>query len=147
MCTAFAQQKAVVLDNITKTPLQDVRISVIYQNDTTHIESNKLGEFKYSAKKGTRLFFKKRGYAWHFVDIKDDPVKFIILLPSNPWSERDIGKKNMNNTEFIFNGRLVPQDEWDDAGSMDKDDIANFEVHAPRNLKPGEKNKIIMTSK
>ncbi|GHT08879.1 hypothetical protein FACS189426_05600 [Bacteroidia bacterium] len=147
---AFSQQhnttwqKAVIWDSITHKPLKDVRIAVIYQNDTTQIQSNSSGEFQYTAKPGTKLLLKKRGYAWRIVKVHEGAVKKIVLLPNKYNSEKEIGKENIDKTEIIFDGQLVVREEWDDVGNMDKDET-NMEI---RNAKlPWEKNKIIITSK
>lgn len=124
----FAQQnflcKGKIVDFNTKLPLQDVRIYCTYNNrDTIETLCNMKGEFQISLQTGSKLLFKKRGYAWHVVKIANKEIQQISLKPSRPIPKIQFqGEEDLDNTDIYVDGQLVPREEWDDAFSMDREE-------------------------
>ena len=107
--------------------MQNVRIYRIYNKDTIKILSTD-GKFEVIAGKGAKLNFRKSGYAWHTVKIHDRNMLDVYMVPSKS-HEKDIGKENYNKTEIIFDGEVIPQEEWDDVCSVNQDEIEFLEIY------------------
>ena len=143
--TSYSQDSFVfngqIMDINAGLPLQDVKIYCINNSDTTETSSNKKGEFQISIQAGSKLFLKKPGFAWHFVKIYNNDERKIYLTPSKNYSEKDIGKQNFDTTDFYFNDHLVPQDEWDDASSIDQSMVRSINAYSSKTTND-KRNKI-----
>ncbi|MGV8096473.1 MAG: hypothetical protein AB2L24_31845 [Mangrovibacterium sp.] len=149
MLMGYAQQDFVyrgkIADASTKLPLQDVKIYKICNGDTIMTRCNVNGEFQILLNTDSKLFFKKKGYAWHIVKISNKDNLQIYLTPSKKRSKTDIGIENYDKKDVYFDGQLVPQEEWDDAGSIDPD-LAHLEILSGKYSKDG-RNKIYFKTK
>ena len=129
----FAQKntflyKGSIVDSSTNAVLQNVRIFVISNGDTLKTTSNSAGQFQVTALINAKLHFRKAGYAWQSLGIKDRNMQKIYLVPSKSLCEKDIGKENYDRVTVLYDGHVVPQNEWDDVASINKDEIESLEI-------------------
>jgi len=107
----FAQQlnvKGIVKNGQTNEVLKDVRIYV--NRDTTFVTTNAKGVFNMKIAVGAVLCFRKAGYKWQNEYITDGEAdKIIALLPSvHTQPQFD---------EVEVDGKLIPQEEWNDVNA------------------------------
>ena len=136
----YAQQdivcKGIITDSTTNLPLEDVRIYKIFNSDTIMYQTNASGEFKIPLQAGSKLFLKKKGYAWQNVRISNNEIQQIQMKPSKQSSpspiiitREDTGKTYGNDSiDVYFNGHLVPASELNDALSIDVNEIITFSL-------------------
>jgi len=68
-------------------------------------------------------------------------VKDIFLVPSKS-HQKDIGLENYSRTILTYDGEVVPQEQWDDVCSINRDEIASVETYSRNG-----KNRIVFLSK
>jgi len=155
--SGYAQQNSFVCngavkDDLTKSALPNVRI---YYRDTIPVYSDENGQFHLQAKTGDKLHFRKAGYGWHTEKITAETLQTVYLAPSSSvMIKKDFGKEayNPDRTDYIYDGKLVPFEEWDDAYSTPQKEISVLRItkaiykDPPTNLILIQKNKVIMTS-
>jgi len=130
--------KGVIIDSTTNKPLQNVKIYQMSEQDTIQTNNDISGKFQLMLSKGTKLHFRKVGYAWHSIKITENNMKegTVYLLPSKQ-IQLDLGNKE-DSTEIIiiYDGKIVPQNEWNDVLSIPKDEIGsvNFYVKDKKNI-------------
>lgn len=132
--------KASIKDSITQAPLKNVQIFRYYTGDTISMVSTD-GKFEIPVGIGAKIHFRKKGYAWHSVKITSKNIQDIFLTKSKS-HQKDIGLENYANTEIIYDGEVVSQEDWDDVGSINHDEIATLEIYNKNG-----KNKIVFLSK
>lgn len=132
--------KASIKDSITKAPLKNVRILRYHTGNAKEFVSPD-GNFEIPVEVGDKLHIRKKGYAWHSVKIKSKDIQDIFLVKSKS-HQKDIGLENYANTEVIYDGENVPQEDWDDVCSTNRDEIASLDIFTKNG-----KNTIIFKSK
>jgi hypothetical protein len=98
--------QSAVRDSLTQKGLPDVHIFV--SMDSTGLRSKADGTFRLSVRKGETVRFRKKGYKWLNVEVRDTcvtPVEIVPSAGSNLYGEFD---------EVEVNGALLPKDEWND---------------------------------
>ncbi|MDR0606211.1 MAG: hypothetical protein LBG80_18180 [Bacteroidales bacterium] len=132
--TLYAQQtefkyKGVIKDSITMVALDSVRIYKIYNNDTIKILSDATGQFETVISTGTKFHFRKRGYGWQTIKVSDKNMQYIYLIPNkDSW----VRNEAYYRTKMIYNGEIVPREEWDDLANINRDEIASLEVFSSK---------------
>lgn len=121
--------RGIIIDSITNKPLQNVKIYRISEQDTSQLTSDISGAFQVVLSKEIKLHFRKDGYGWHSIIITDNTKEeTICLLPSKP-AQENIGQKNIDNAEIIFDGKELPRNQWDDACSIRPSEIASLTIY------------------
>jgi len=132
----YAQQspifRGIIMDANTNLPLKEVGIYRISAGDTLKMQSGVNGEFQLPFKAGSRLLFKKKGYAWHVLRKINDSPQQIKLVPSNPGSKIKLfdqdEKRKEGKMDLYFDGQLVPETEWADALCIDPKEIRDLGI-------------------
>ena len=132
----------VIIDSNTNKLLQNVKIFRMSEQDTSQIMNSISGTFQVMISKGTKLHFRKAGYAWHSIKISDDTMieETVYLLPSKS-VQLDTGNKEYS-TEIIYDNEIVPQNEWNDVLSISPNEIGSIKAYIK-----DEKNILDITSK
>jgi hypothetical protein len=124
--------QSVIIDSITRKTLQNVRVYA--DKDTVGVTSRLDGSFQLNVKKGFIVRFRKTGYRWLNIEVTDNPVKIIEMVPTT----RSILHEQFEEIEV--NGKLLPKEEWDD---LNPDYVIDVAVSIIDN----EKSKLIVTAK
>ena len=121
--------KGIIIDSTTNKPLQSVKIYLMSERDTVQITNNISGTFQIEIIIGSKLHFRKGGYAWHSIKITNDSKKEVAihLLPSKP-VQLNIGDKEYS-TVVIYDNEVVPQNEWNDVLSICPKEISSVKTY------------------
>ena len=101
--------KGIVRDSITKEVLSDVRICL--DQDMEGVLLDRAGEFQISVEKGTKVWFRKKGYQWKNIVITNNGEGIIEL---NPSSSKSFFSGLPGETEYYINDVKIPEEEWCD---------------------------------
>lgn len=132
--------KATIRDSSTQVAIPNVKIYCISKTDTTMTTSSD-GKIDLMVGIGTKLHFRKPGFAWQTVKINDKITKEIFLVPSKS-HQKDIGIENYSSTILTYDGEIVPLEQWDDVCSINRDEIASVATYSKNG-----KNRIVFLSK
>lgn len=114
----------IIMDSVSNVPLQNVRI---YCRDTVPVYSDIKGQFQIWMKSSDNLHFRKCGFAYHTEKITGKR-QVIYLSKSNPEVCKNMSKKYpKGKPDVIFDGLIIPDEEWSDALSMDPSEIRSIE--------------------
>jgi hypothetical protein len=107
--------------------------------------SDQNGQFSIKAQIGDVLSFRKKGYSWHNVEIKAEDMQIVYLRNSSTVVvKNDLGPNfNRENTEIIYDGFVVPFEEWRDSYSMHGSQFVNLEIISGNFQKQGDKEVVI----
>ena len=118
LCTSlsFGQEiifRGIVRDSTTKEVLSNVRIG--FNNDMEVAILNKASEFQINVEKGTKIWFRVRGYRWKNVVAtgESNDTEIIELPPSPKGLPKDWWDGNPQ-IAFYFNGTKIPYEDWND---------------------------------
>jgi hypothetical protein len=98
--------RAVIRDSITHAILSDVHICI--DRDTVGIKNLSGGSFQLRVKEGSTVRFRKTGYRWLNLEIAKNSPAQIEMTPSVRSDLHD------QVDEVEVNGKLLPEEEWDD---------------------------------
>jgi hypothetical protein len=133
--------KGIVIDSVTMSPLQNVRI---YCRDTIPAYSDKTGKFRIPVKTGDKLHFRKAGYAWHTEKITEENMTVCLFKSDSSLHKKLSRTYPREKTEIMYDDKLVPFNEWGDAFSTHPSEIILIILINGQNSP--QKNKIILKS-
>ncbi|MDR2385787.1 MAG: carboxypeptidase-like regulatory domain-containing protein [Tannerella sp.] len=125
--------QSVIIDSITRKPLPNVRIYV--DKDTVGMKNHLNGTFQLTnVKKGSIVRFKKTGYRWLNMEITDNPVKIIEMVPTT--------HSALHNQvdEIEVNGKPLPKEEWNDLNPAYFNSVSVL-------IMDNKKSKLVITTK
>ena len=125
--------KGIITDANTNLPLQDVRIYPSNALNTLIAQSGENGEFQLPPlKAGSKLIVKKSGYAWYVLRVNSNDLQQVKLVPIKPSGSNHTINGEIAELKLYFDGQLVPEEDMDEAMSVDSSEAGMVNFRANR---------------